>query len=315
MKWTVKVKSSHLMADCRKDVCTSCHRGTSDCFPRYYCFKCNEKLCEVCVRYHSQNRFLASHKLCEIDNVSENTEEFEYLNKIIKCKRHEWKEVKYLCKDHNEVCCNECAIVTHSKCKKLLSTTRDIEITDLKEFKKVLEDLESKAGTLYSYELKQHQEVTASENMVTQHLTEVKEKLDTVFFKFKERVLYNHHQMQGNLLASVDVKLSEVRTVKVSIEDLKKKLALVDGFGQQVHKVLFERELLDNIKQIDLRLNSMFDNASCEIITSKALNNQVQNALGCLEAENALSISRNKVSAPLPVYFPEKTEDQVTGKK
>lgn len=283
--------------------CSLCRKKV----PKHYCFKCNEKLCKTCVKYHLENKYLASHKLCDIEAEPEDPAYFDYLCRLTKCKEHNEKDVKYLCKDHNEVCCNECAIINHRKCNDLISVTRQTTTGDSKSFNESLAALERKVKTLRQHDTQHLANVKRSKEAVEQHLRELKEKLDQAFFKFERAALNETARVQESLLGPLEKQLSSIRSFEESVKDVKKKLQLVENFGLEIHKILLEREMSDTVKDLEQKLEQLCNNTSCQELKSDGLNHLMDGVVGCLNARNAARRITTAVPETACPYLP--TED------
>lgn len=115
------------------NICDPCQRGRISEEASLYCIECSECLCEDCVK-HLRNKSSSNHRLCKLEEGRDVSGKLGYINKVTKCKEHETKNVKYLCKEHDQLCCNECATLAHRQCQQLVSIekeqSKDVDLTD-----------------------------------------------------------------------------------------------------------------------------------------------------------------------------------------
>ncbi|KAK3593030.1 hypothetical protein CHS0354_005394 [Potamilus streckersoni] len=84
-----------------------------------YCVTCSEYLCSNCYSCHKIFKFtmdhtISVHSMLLQQNLNSSQDD------MYRCSLH-WKKYKYICSDHKEFCCSDCAINDHRKCDKLMA--------------------------------------------------------------------------------------------------------------------------------------------------------------------------------------------------
>ena len=99
--------------------CSMCADVDKSSPARHYCVDCELYLCGKCVKYHSKFPATKSHQVNDVassDMTDVNTEP-EIQGRVaavtLKCLVHRDKILSTFCKDHDEVCCDVCALVKH----------------------------------------------------------------------------------------------------------------------------------------------------------------------------------------------------------
>ncbi|KAL4233357.1 hypothetical protein ACF0H5_008039 [Mactra antiquata] len=107
------------MAECveHSQLCDTCCRDDKPIIR--YCKICIQRLCKDCAGVHARGRLTASHSLLDIEGKSFSNKLLDYIWESYECPNHTGRTVEYICKYHDDVCCSECAIATHTHCEGL----------------------------------------------------------------------------------------------------------------------------------------------------------------------------------------------------
>lgn len=95
--------------------CETCKRGGDSVPATHFCSDCGERLCAECLTHHRRNKMTFQHK---IENLRHATECTDNLIQMVNttCESHNKKKYKYICIDHDILCCSKCVIADHRKC-------------------------------------------------------------------------------------------------------------------------------------------------------------------------------------------------------
>ncbi|XP_045202472.2 uncharacterized protein LOC123555950 [Mercenaria mercenaria] len=187
-----------------------------------YCYNCLEILCKECERHHKKNKASISHKLIDIsrDAIEWNTKDYDYYERHSKCTKHRLKYVKFLCKTHDEFCCEKCVQTEHKKCKLVDEVYLNAEI------KQTLENMEQTADKLIKHESNYRSKLDAEEEEGRWRLENLKEHIDYSYEKFKsiiltETLVRRRYLSSASLLqtASVEKLKAEIRSSSEVVEN------------------------------------------------------------------------------------------------
>ena len=106
-KWMELIPINTIVqAICEKNdqFCDECMRENEEEVATDWCKSCLESLCRTCVKSHKRNASSRNHELIPISNKG--TIPIENESRVL-CKDHS-AAVKYMCVDHEELCCAEC---------------------------------------------------------------------------------------------------------------------------------------------------------------------------------------------------------------
>ena len=79
----------------------------------YYCFECQEAMCESCTKSHRKIASSRSHTVCPLNEaIGANLHPNVYKT----CQEHPDKPVELVCNDHEQLCCTLCVGTNHRKC-------------------------------------------------------------------------------------------------------------------------------------------------------------------------------------------------------
>ena len=117
-KWTELIPiNSIVQAICEQndEFCDECRRENEEEVATDWCKSCLESLCKTCVKFHKRNTASRNHELIPVSNKGKILIENE--SRVL-CKDHR-VAFKYMCFDHEELCCVECVCTTHRKCNQV----------------------------------------------------------------------------------------------------------------------------------------------------------------------------------------------------
>ncbi|KAL4234635.1 hypothetical protein ACF0H5_006276 [Mactra antiquata] len=170
--------------------CEPCQREDIKKRATVYCYECSERMCDGCKLLHKKMKILAGHKLVKIEDKKEDIAKLDYLKSLTQCSEHDTEEVKYICKDHDQLCCNECAIKHHRKCERMVTIVSEQTAAenDTKDIKLRLEELEQFTDKLVDYEKKHQTIVEKSQTAVKDKLVQLKKTVEDAYKQLEERI-------------------------------------------------------------------------------------------------------------------------------
>lgn len=249
--------------------CDSCQRDNTDSSATVFCIQCSERLCDHCNKSHRINKASSSHKTQSISDVKD-VEALSRLKQLIQCPDHRAKNIKYLCKDHDQLCCNECAIVKHRKCEYVVSLTEEIERAtknDSQTTENVLAELAKHAEKLLQYEEAEKVKVESTKNVCTEALATLKKNLEEAFKVIEEKTTAEAKRKRDEITLKIDGKKVEIAEYIIDVNETIQKLANVKRVGQDVHIYLTERKLRDQVGRFKEKIKVFRRNANDKDLT------------------------------------------------
>ncbi|XP_078321671.1 E3 ubiquitin-protein ligase TRIM33-like [Crassostrea virginica] len=117
-KWTELIPINTItqtMCEKKDQFCHACRRADEEEIATHWCKSCLEYLCRTCAKCHKRN---AASQIYELIPVSEKeTVPIAFESRVL-CIDHN-APAKYLCVDHEELCCAECVCTKHQKCNQV----------------------------------------------------------------------------------------------------------------------------------------------------------------------------------------------------
>ena len=114
-KWTELIPINTIVKTiCEKkdQFCDACRRTEEEEVATDWCRSCVESLCRTCAKFHKKNAASQNHELIPLSDKG--TVPVTIENRVL-CIDHN-APAKYLCVDHEELCCGECVCTKHRKC-------------------------------------------------------------------------------------------------------------------------------------------------------------------------------------------------------
>lgn len=251
-------EKKHRMSD-EVNYCGPCLLDGTNSQAVVQCFECSERFCENCRKFHQKMKSLARHKLYAIGDGKTCVEELEILRAITKCPEHQTENVRYICKDHDQLCCNECAIIKHRKCDHMVSIADEIAITGIKNEKTRVEidKIDEKLKEMIEFE-KMHQSIVlASVKEVDIKLKKVKKIIDEEFNKMKEAVKVEVTEKTENILKKSRMQTENIGALRSEVETCRGKLKAVFENGETVHLYLMERETKKDLVRLEEQMQRL----------------------------------------------------------
>ncbi|XP_045203421.2 uncharacterized protein LOC123556599 [Mercenaria mercenaria] len=239
--------------------CGPCLRVAENNIAVIYCLECSQSLCENCKKFHQRLESLSGHKLYNLGDDKNDTDKLDFLKSLTKCPEHQSEEVRYICKDHDQLCCNECAIVKHRKCDHIVSLSDEISTqgTTGPETKKRLDKIEQNAGKLIKLEKEQDSNVQASIAQVEEKLVKMKNVIDEAFLKMKQAIKCEVTEKTGNIRKQNKMQIERIETLTSEIDKSRRKLDIVRENGENVHLFLVGRKLMTELTKHEEMLQKL----------------------------------------------------------
>ncbi|XP_053382714.1 E3 ubiquitin-protein ligase TRIM71-like [Mercenaria mercenaria] len=258
----------------KENNCDPCLREGIKVKAIVYCYDCTEKMCEECKRHHRKSKLSSNHKLIDVkDGCVEKMDlsELEYFSNLSKCPKHGSEDVKYLCKDHDQLCCSECAIVTHRKCEDLVSLADEVngneEKNDESDIQKRLEVVDDHAYKLIDHEKKFISDLNTKETEVKSCLKDFKVNLDDAYNKLEKRILSEMSTRKLALTKASSLQKESAERLKDDIRQSAEKLEKAHKFGTARHLFLLKREIGKDINVYEETFTGLQQQSSTTLLT------------------------------------------------
>ena len=147
-----------------------------------FCVPCTEYLCDKCCRDHRKNKITRNHTVLKQDEMPDNVDAFQTINKLSKCAVHEDHEFAYECIDHNAVICVVCLSETHRKCDHVIDLSTCTECDDTHD--RNLSENQDKLNYLISKKQRNVEQILNDERRVENEIkafgTQLKQNIDVL---------------------------------------------------------------------------------------------------------------------------------------
>ncbi|XP_045178515.2 uncharacterized protein LOC123538437 [Mercenaria mercenaria] len=219
--------------------CESCSRDDVTIPASKFCEDCGENICKDCIKYHKKNKLLSSHVLKDIVVTEKGKGPY------LKCKRHEMKRFKYICVQHDILCCSKCVIFYHRQCKDihLLEEYASSSVfhNERERVQRSIENISERCRNVLVHETVV--EKVLNEKMI--NLTEQFEKSKTDILQVLEEELNEFQKrsfsLMKNLMHSSEINRQKVMALMREIDEYKRNLEVKEldntDCGQQVATV------------------------------------------------------------------------------
>ncbi|XP_053382715.1 uncharacterized protein LOC128549628 [Mercenaria mercenaria] len=259
----------------KENNCDPCLREEIEAKAIVYCYDCTEKMCEECKRHHRKSKLSSNHKLIDVkDGCVEKMDlsELEYFFNLSKCPKHGSEDVKYLCKDHDQLCCSECAIVTHRKCEDLVSLADEVKGNEEgnngeSDIQKRLGVVGDYTGKLIEHETKFISDLNTKETEVKSCLKDFKANLDNAYNKLEKRILSEMSTRKSALTKASSLQKESAERLKDNIRQSAEKLKKASKLGTARHIFLLKREMGKDIEVYEKTCTGLQQQSSTTLLT------------------------------------------------
>nr|XP_022303843.1 uncharacterized protein LOC111111267 [Crassostrea virginica] len=117
-KWTELIPINTIvktMCEKKDQFCDACRRADEEEVATDWCKSCLESLCRTCAKCHKRHAASQNHELIPVSDKGKIPAAIE--NRVL-CIDHN-APAKYLCVDHENLCCAECVCTKHRKCNQV----------------------------------------------------------------------------------------------------------------------------------------------------------------------------------------------------
>nr|XP_022305477.1 E3 ubiquitin-protein ligase TRIM33-like [Crassostrea virginica] len=209
-KWTELIPINTItQAVCEKkdQFCDACRRADEEEIATDWCNSCLEYLCRTCAKCHKRHAASQNHELISVSD--KDTVPVAIENRVL-CIDHN-APAKYLCVDHEELCCAECVCTKHRKCNQV------------DEIEKTAENL-IQSGTLKTLA----QEILKHNDVIIQAKTEgesTMKHIDETYDKIAQESTDLRDKLVWHINALVEAHLDDLAR---KVKGMKEKLATFD---------------------------------------------------------------------------------------
>nr|XP_022304945.1 tripartite motif-containing protein 45-like [Crassostrea virginica] len=111
------------MCEKKDQFCDACRRADEEEIATDWCKSCSESLCRICAKCHKRSAASQNHELIPVSDKDTIPVAIE---NVVLCIDHN-APAKYLCVDHEEICCAECVCTKHRKCYQVDEIEKTVE--------------------------------------------------------------------------------------------------------------------------------------------------------------------------------------------
>ncbi|XP_078321132.1 uncharacterized protein LOC111114054 [Crassostrea virginica] len=210
-KWTELIPINTItQAVCEKkdQFCDACRRADEEEIATDWCKSCLDSLCRTCVKFHKRNAASQNHELIPVSEKE--TVPIAFESRVL-CIDHN-APAKYLCVDHEELCCAECGFTKHRKCNQV------------DEIEKTAENL-IQSGTLknLAQEIVKHNDVliqAKTEGETTmKHIDETSDKIAQESTDLRDKLVRHINDLVEAHLNDLAKKVKGIKAKLATFED------------------------------------------------------------------------------------------------
>jgi len=292
-----------------KGLCETCLFTSKKTASTLFCVDCKECLCDECGTAHRIQRLSRHHTI--VDKSDGPPEEvIAQLSVLVACPLHKSEDVVYICRDHDQTCCSQCANTVHRKCDKL-DVIEDLIEKDAgtsKEFKfaKELKRLSDFVKGMRSHEINHKKAINDSVGVVSETVNETCRVLANAVDALKDSITLQTQRRKEHLLKAVESNLELIKDLEEDISTEINHHDLIAKHGRRIHIYLLDRRLkrmkLPAMKKkaIDLHQRGNKCIVSCTKITRTE--NVIENIRSSLGIQTIVSETSSRSLQTKPHY-------------
>ncbi|XP_053390749.1 uncharacterized protein LOC128553599 [Mercenaria mercenaria] len=274
------------------NICEPCLREGTNVTATIYCQDCLEIMCEDCRRHHLKYTPSADHRTSDIAENKIQLRNLEEMRKSSRCPNHVSEQVKYLCKNHDELCCNQCAIATHRKCEFVVSLADKAKKSSSGiGIKTRLTDIDKHIDILLKHENKYVERSEQSVEETKNILKTFKAQIDETYAKLENEILTKMTKGSKDTIEASNSQQTCLKEVKDDVKWSLNSLDFASKFGQDVHSYLVKKKLKDDClqKEDSVRtLQTRSSNKTVEVIEKMPVKELLDQLYNCMCADEVV---------------------------
>ncbi|KAL4233847.1 hypothetical protein ACF0H5_008523 [Mactra antiquata] len=231
-------------------LCDLCLKNGMKVAATMFCSDCSERFCPRCVTDHRKFKLLAGHTLWNVSAPKFDFDAIKYTRELIKCDKHPAKNVEYICKDHDNVCCTECVIVRHRKCGDLVSLTEECgnKTGLLKTITKSLERIHKEANCIKAFEEAKQIKVNLSKLKLKEKLAIVKHEFEKAYASLEQKVLAEIEDKSTSIVKNINGSLAKMERTSLDCEEIKHRVKIISEQQNPILDYLLAFKIRKRIK-------------------------------------------------------------------
>lgn len=111
-------------------ICKPCEKRNKTEIATLFCKDCKQYQCDECSKAHEIFDFMSGHEIVTVDEGSSLKIAFD-IKGFDKCKEHD-RKLSFYCIEEKKLCCNTCAITSHSGCTNVQNVVEILNDNDKK---------------------------------------------------------------------------------------------------------------------------------------------------------------------------------------
>ncbi|KAL3887748.1 hypothetical protein ACJMK2_000141 [Sinanodonta woodiana] len=242
--------------------CDRCFKRCRQVSATCYCQDCHKSMCDSCNEYHGdfsvckRENSLRFHEQIELDSVRVRPN----LAFIEMCPKHPDERIKFICKDHQVLCCSTCGFLQHRMCDNITTLEDILQTTDVQIQSKEMEtDLKKCNDYLKLITSRLSKDLDTMQNEKTTILQKVKTLIDQLSMKvvkFECDIVVSIEGTQNSEQTILRSHKTEASSLITSVDSDQNHLDLVMKHGSEVQKVI----ALHNLEQRHLMYQQTISN-------------------------------------------------------
>lgn len=269
-----------------------------------YCIDCSQPLCKACVDSHRKIKLLKDHKL--IDHANEDAVKLaQLLSSYLACPNHPEKNIEFMCKDHDVMCCITCERVNHRTCRQVVEVTSEATGANMSAKTQDITNHLAAAKQHMKEIVKQHEihnkdiSINIETNIPTQ-VREIKKKVIQALDEFEKLALSISNGFGQKELANGYLEITKWNSHIRTVEEASHLLKTMQQNGSDVHVFVAANKTMKTLSQIDSAISAQGRELNIPIAMFQE--NRYLQDIAKMPSEDIVHISEQFRSRSLPQY-------------
>ena len=313
--------------DIRSDqLCAACKTDGENRPAVKYCLDCSQLICQFCVDSHRRIRQIRNHKL--VDHSSEEAlKGAQSLSTCLACPNHPEKNIEFICKSHNAMCCITCATAGHRNCRQVVEVASQAKAkTSFPDATSLLRQLDNAKGHMEHIVKKheRHNQTVQSqiEVSIPQQLQDMKKVVMETLDALEESAKVETGMLGRQEISRGRTEINKWNSLIKNVTDATALLTAAQQSGTEVQIYVAINGVQKALNEVDKAIakqGTQLARGAIQFEQGKALqdkNISVNNVLKTLTVdpghENKAKVKHDalpNVPAPVPVPSPDQDDD------
>ncbi|XP_052778639.1 uncharacterized protein LOC128216088 [Mya arenaria] len=202
--------------------CSPCEENGFNTEAHHYCTQCTKYYCENCVSKH--NGLYQKHAVLGREDVKKWEAAPGVVDSLMRCVRHNGEELKLVCGDHDQLCCQICVAVEHRNCSKIQhipDVAKGIQgNVKFQQITKMMAEVQERLEKMKESHVKNTTSLKRTRSAISDEIKTKRNKINTILDNIEKTTLGNLEEMITELDESLKTDIKTCTQMNIQLQHM-----------------------------------------------------------------------------------------------